>query len=205
MLEEAHGGTLPPTHPANYCMFCLVSIQDEGLQIMATHRVISGMASFDMKAFTKAVEQHFVVREATCPPDEHLLLRLPQHGFGLIDGVGKKCYVLQPKGTDPLATSHAEMTPHWRKLDVAVLQHYLIEQVLQPTFNGGAEVSKSYTPEVTEAARKVHEGGAQLALIVRPTPLHSLVDLGKSGEVMPQKSTYFYPKLATGMVMAPLV
>lgn len=205
VLEEAHGGTLPPNHPANYCMFCLISIQDEGLQVNATHRVIAGLTGFDMKTFTQAIGDHFVVREATCPADEHLMLRLPQRGFGVIDGTSKKCYILQPKGTDPLMQTHAERSPGWRKLDVAVLQHYLVEQVLQPKFNGGNEVTKLYTPDVAEAAKMVETGKGQLALIVKPTPLNALVELGKTQEVMPQKSTYFYPKLATGMVMAPLV
>lgn len=203
-MEQANGGPLPPNHPANYCLFCLISMQDAGLQILPTHRLISGIPSFDFGRFARAVEEHFSVEETKAEPDEHLLMHIPPHGFGAFDGGTGKLYILKPKGTDPLAKTHGEMSDAWRKLDVAVLQHYLLEQVVQPLFNGGQEVSKGYTPEVTSAIAQTDNQKYQLALILRPTPLNALVELGKTGEVMPQKSTFFFPKLATGMVIAPL-
>ena len=63
------------------------------------------------------------------------------------------------------------------------------------------DLVKGYTANPTEIARKVNGLDYQIALMLRPTPLAALEALGKHGEVMPQKSTYFYPKLATGMVM----
>jgi uncharacterized protein (DUF1015 family) len=203
--KSGEQGVLPPSHPANYCLFCLVSMQDSGLQILPTHRMIAGLKEFDMPKFIKAVEQHFVVKEAMkMAGDEQSLLHIPQHGFGLFDGAAKKMYTMLPKGTDPLKDSHADHTPTWRKLDVAVLQHYLIEQVLQPVFNGGEEVVRGYTPEVASAVSQTDGVKYRIALLLRGTPLNALIELGKTGEVMPQKSTYFYPKLPTGLVMASL-
>lgn len=212
-MDKAAGGAgrspqdtvLPPAHPANYALFCLVSMQDAGLQVLATHRMIGGLAGFDFQKFAKAVEPHFVVKEAMrMAGDEQSLLHIPQHGFGVFDGAAKKMYTLLPKGTDPLKDSHADQSVTWRRLDVAVAQHYLIEQVLQPLFANGREVERGYTHEVHTAVHSTDGGKYQLALLLRATPMSALVDLGKTGEVMPQKSTYFYPKLPTGLVMASL-
>jgi len=73
--------------------------------------------------------------------------------------------------------------------------------VLKPEFAAGDDLVKGYTANPTEIGRKVNGKDYQIALMLRPTPLSALEALGKHGEVMPQKSTYFYPKLATGMVM----
>ncbi len=60
-LEAKHGGPLPPTHPANYCMFCLVGMQDDGLLILPTHRLIGGVEAFEIEAFRSAVADAFDV------------------------------------------------------------------------------------------------------------------------------------------------
>ena len=54
-IAQAHGGALPPAHPANFCMFVLVGMQDDGLLILPTHRLISGLKDFNIEAFTKIV------------------------------------------------------------------------------------------------------------------------------------------------------
>jgi len=73
--------------------------------------------------------------------------------------------------------------------------------VLQPEFASPKELVKGYTADANTIARDVDGKKYQIALMLRPTPLLALEELGKHGEVMPQKSTYFYPKLATGLVM----
>jgi uncharacterized protein (DUF1015 family) len=92
----------------------------------------------------------------------------------------------------------------WRHLDVAILQRYLLDEVLKPKFAGGKELSKGYTPDASKIAPQTDGKTYQVALLLRPTPLPALEELGRHGEVMPQKSTFFFPKLATGMMMNPL-
>src|SRR5690606_35721586 len=67
--EQAHGGRLPPSHPANYCMFVLVSMHEPGLLIQPTHRILGGLDSFDMPAFTRALGSDWEVVETTLRPD----------------------------------------------------------------------------------------------------------------------------------------
>ena len=126
------------------------------------------------------------------------------HSFGLYDGRTKKLYELLPKNPDVLEKLEPEKSPAWRKLDVAILQRYLLEEIIQPEFGGGKEISKAYTADPKEIAQKVDGKTYQIALLLKPTALHALEELGKAGEVMPQKSTYFFPKLATGVTINPI-
>jgi uncharacterized protein (DUF1015 family) len=204
---EAHGGPLPPTHPANYCMFVLVGMQDDGLLILPTHRIISGLKDFNIEAFRKAVSPIANVTEVNIPESElphYVDIVLPRQAastFGLFDGKTRKTYQITVVAEDVLKDTQPTHSPAWRKLDVAMVQHYLLDQVFKPKFAGGAEPGRAYTAYSREVAAMTDGQKNQIALLLKSTPLHALEDLGKTNEVMPPKSTFFYPKLATGMVM----
>lgn len=208
--EQAAGGKLPPAHPANWCMFVLVGMQDPGLLILPTHRLIGGIESFDMETFWRAIAAQVEVVETPLRPDQldelaDVLAQHPPNTFGLYDARTRKTYTLKVKNPDLLAALEPKQSQAWRQLDVAILQRYLLDEIIQPKFGGGKEIIKGYTANASEIVPMCADGGKyQVALLLRPTPLHALEELGRHGEVMPQKSTYFYPKLATGMVMNPL-
>lgn len=208
LAEQEHGGALPPAHPANYCMFVLVGMQDDGLLILPTHRLIGGLAGFNIKSLTKALGGAFEIVQSPLPADRlpeavEALDREPAHTFALYDGATKGVYFLRLKNPDILSAFEPNQSEAWRRLDVAILQRYLLDEILGPNF-AGKELVKGYTHDAGTIASQVDGKNYQLALMLRPTPLHALEELGKHGEVMPQKSTYFYPKLATGMVLYPL-
>jgi uncharacterized protein (DUF1015 family) len=207
--EQAAGGKLPAAHPANYCMFVLVGMQDPGLLILPTHRLIGGLEGFDVSAFRAAVGDNFEITESNLAPqrfdEHHQTDPNPQpHTFGLYDGRTRKLYNLRLKNPDVLKPLEPNQSEAWRRLDVAILQRYLLDEILQPKFAAGRELTKGYTADAAAVAPQVDGVRYQVALMLRPTPLQALEELGKHGEVMPQKSTYFFPKLATGMVINPL-
>ena len=209
--ERENGGPLPPAHPANYCMFVLVGMQDAGLLILPTHRLIGGLQSFDIGAFRAKAGADVDVAETPLSPDHVdefvnvVLPKQPSHTFGLYDGRAKKLYQLTLKNPDVLVPLEPDQSDAWRRLDVAILQRYLLDEVIAPTFGtAGKELAKGYTANAFEVAPQVDGERYQIALLLKSTPLGALEQLGQRGEVMPQKSTYFYPKLATGMVMYPL-
>jgi len=205
-VEQAHGSPLPPSHPANYCMFVLVGMQDPGLVILPTHRLIGGLANFDAGAFRAALGANFDLTEMAVGPDhlpeavDHLAHGVP-HTFGLYDGKTRRLYSLALRNPDVLKPYEPSKSEAWRRLDVAILQRYLLDEILQPKFAGGKELTRGYTAYANEVAPQVDGGKYQIALLLRPTPLHALEELGRHNEVMPQKSTFFFPKLATGMMM----
>jgi uncharacterized protein (DUF1015 family) len=210
-LIKANGGQpLPPNHPANFCMFTLISMNDDGLLVWPTHRLIGGLVSFDIDAFAKAVAPNMTVTPAAVGPDkmhefvDHLLPNQGMHSFGLYDGITKKLYQLKLINHDILKPLEPNQSDAWRNLDVAILQRYLLDEILQPKFAGGKEITKAYVSYANQVVPNTDGEKNQIALILQPTPIHALEELGKHNEVMPQKSTYFYPKLATGLLINPL-
>ncbi len=206
----ANGGKpLPANHPANFCMFVLVPFQDDGLLILPTHRLIGGLRSFTVESLIRLIADQFEVAEATLPAeklveftDEHLPKTAP-HTMGLYDAATRKLYEIRPRDPDMLKNLEPNHSPAWRKLDVAILQRYLVEEILTPHFAVG-ELKKGYTANAAEVLPQMDGNTFQIAFLLKSTPLRALEDLGKTNEVMPQKSTYFVPKLATGMLINPL-
>ncbi len=210
-LIKANGGNpLPPNHPANFCMFTLVSMNDDGLLVWPTHRLVGGLDSFDIDAFSKAVSPNVNVTPAPVGPDkmhEFVDQILPKQGvntFGLYDGKTKKLYFVRLVNSDILKPLEPKQSDAWRGLDVAILQRYLLDEILQPKFAAGKEITKAYVSYSNQIVPNTDGLKNQIALILQPTPIHALEELGKHNEVMPQKSTYFYPKLATGLLINPL-
>jgi uncharacterized protein (DUF1015 family) len=206
-MIEKNGGPLPPTHPANYCMFVLVGMQDDGLLILPTHRIVGGLDSFDIDTLRAAVADKASITDLNISENElphyidHVLPQQPINTFGLFDGKTRKSYQLSITGDDILKDLELGHSEAWRKLDVAVLQSYLLDAVLKPTFAGGKDPTRAYTADSNAVAGMTDGKKYQIALLLKSTPLRALEDLGKTNEVMPPKSTYFFPKLATGMVM----
>jgi len=209
-MEQEHGGPLPPEHPANWCMFVLVGMQNDGLLILPTHRMIGGIESFSIDALRASISDDFALVPSKFTPEqigefaERHLPGADAHTFGLFEGRSRTLFELMPKNPDVLEKLAPDRSDAWRKLDVAILQRYLIEKIIQPEFAQGREPRIGYTADARTIPQQVDGQQYQIALLVRPTPLHALEELGRAGEVMPQKSTYFYPKLATGMTIYPL-
>lgn len=206
-VAAAHGGVLPPAHPANWCLFILVGMQDDGMLILPTHRILGNIPTFNIEAFTRAVQPHFEVVETPLRPDQvdeflrNILPLQPAHTFGLYDGATKKLYQLSCTNPDVLRNLEPGQSDAWRRLDVAILQRFLLDEVITPLFG---EPSKAYTAYEDEVVPMTDGQKNRVAILLKSTPLGALEQLGRHGEVMPQKSTFFYPKLATGMVINPL-
>ena len=104
-----------------------------------------------------------------------------------------------------MQTLEPEKSNSWRSLDVAVTQRLIFDELLSKNFGPhDGTLRRSYTADAREAVAKVKGGEFEVAILLQPTPVRALAELGDVGEVMPQKSTYFFPKLATGLVINPL-
>ncbi len=210
-------GRIPPDHPARRCMIVLVGMSDPGLVIWPTHRVLGGMADYSCDALLLAAKDR--MRFEPIAGDLHALERA-LHGsatrpcLGLYDFATRRCLLAFPTSPDPLAAKFPAKPVEWRTLDVALVQYVVVEQVCQPALNRGQPVRWAFPhtiKEIEDIGRGVETGAGggkgfapQLAVVVRPTPLTAVRAVSKAGELMPQKSTFFYPKLATGLWVNPL-
>jgi uncharacterized protein (DUF1015 family) len=124
--------------------------------------------------------------------------------FGLWVRGTQKAFVLtlkDPKVMDHFAADHSKA---WRKLDVAILERVLLKNDLPKAVDPADTPNLSYVHLSQQAFDAVHEDGADAAFILRPLPVQSLQDVASQGERMPAKSTYFYPKAISGLVINPL-
>jgi uncharacterized protein (DUF1015 family) len=206
---KAEQGELPADHPANNCLFVLVSMQDPGMIVLPTHRVLGAMPGYTFEKFVQASQGKLKITPVQGGDLEQLEAQLPSrgpHAMGLYDPAkpGGPLAVITTTADDPLAKTHPDQSQAWRQLDVAIVQHLIVEQICQPLFcEAGGQVAWKFPHSLDQLDQAMAEGG-QLGLIVQATPLDSVRQVSEAGELMPQKSTFFYPKLATGLVVNPL-
>ncbi len=115
-----------------------------------------------------------------------------------------RCFVLTPKKDDLLAAFEPKRQPAWRRLPYTLLHEYVVKRVIEPKFcPQGVPAALHYHKTMEEALSDAQKSGG-VACLMPATTMQQLRDICTAGELMPQKSTYFFPKLATGMVINPL-
>lgn len=211
-------GDVPADHGARRTMFVMVSMSDPGLAIGPTHRVLGGMKDYTHEKFIEAAGGYLQIDPVVNDPmqieaEMDKAATRAKEVFGLIDFATGLCWVASCVDEDPLSDRFGDKPQAWRELDVAIVQHLIVEEICQPELNGGEDIKWAFPHSVEEvmaigSGNETGAGGgsgfAQLAVIVRPTPLDAVRDICLANELMPQKSTFFYPKLATGLFLNPL-
>ena len=128
------------------------------------------------------------------------------NAFGLLAAGSPEMYLLtllNPEAAD--AHLPAERAPVWRKLDTAVCDHVILRHALRLGEDAMHDYETLWFEEDAPAAlAEVREGGAGYAVLLNAIPPRRIVAVADAGERMPQKSTYFYPKIPTGLVFNPL-
>ncbi|NNM86593.1 MAG: DUF1015 domain-containing protein [Phycisphaerales bacterium] len=214
-LAQSHGGHLPKEHPANFGLFVLVAMQDPGLIVLPTHRVVSNLQGFSADGFVAKAAGLLKVLpgQFTGGQLDELEKRLAgfgPHAMGVYDPAGDRAVVVVPSDSDPLGrlsddAALAGKSKEWRQLDVAILQHLIFDRIVKPHFAGGQDFHWAFPHEAHEVVDLCRSGQYQAGFVLQPTPLEAVRQLCNAHELMPQKSTFFYPKLATGMVINTLV
>ncbi len=199
----AQQGPLPPEHPANYvlCVFC--AMEDPGLLILPTHRVLPGV-DVPLELCTADSKLELTPLDAADPTA--VLKALAAHGpqaVGLYAGVTGKYFALRPRHADLLDPLEPDHTLPWRRLGLAFLHAYVLDRVVQPQLTAGKPPEIHYVKSDDEAVREA-QATRGTAFLMQPTTMEELRAVCSAGDLMPQKSTYFFPKLASGLVINPL-
>jgi len=194
----------------NYITMMFVNAEDTGLSILPTHRVIHDLKDFNGEKILKKIGEYFEVesfpyREAEL---EKFIKMLSSSGekhpaFGIyIKGIDR-FYLLTLKNKKLINGLFTEDKPEeWKELDVAVLHDVIIENILGISKeNQAAQKNIAYVKDEKEAVKKVKEDNFQIAFILNPTRVSQVKNIALKGLRMPQKSTFFYPKLLSGLVM----
>jgi uncharacterized protein (DUF1015 family) len=196
-------GPLPAEHPANYvlCVFC--AMEDPGLLILPTHRVLPGL-TIGPETFADDPQVEVKPLEAGGPVQAIAALKSygPQ-AIGLYVGRAQEYHVVRPARPDLLDRFEPDHSQPWRRLGTAFLHAYVLDRVVTPKLAGGKPAEVHYIKGDADAVNEARATGGT-ALLMQPTTMEELRTVCSAGDLMPQKSTYFYPKLASGLVINPL-
>ncbi|MDI6785988.1 MAG: DUF1015 domain-containing protein [bacterium] len=200
---ENEGIEINDNDPRNYIMSYFTNILNKGLTILPTHRLIFNFNGMEFNSIRNTIKKYFHIE--SCPHLPSLSHKLKEnegsnHIFGLF--AENEFYLLTLKNLNLIdRLSPKEQPPQLNHLAVSVLQHTLIHNVLGIKEEEEMEQKISYARSKEEAVNLVKEGKYKLALFVTPTKIEEVEKIAYLGVLMPQKSTYFYPKLLTGLVM----
>jgi uncharacterized protein (DUF1015 family) len=185
-----------------YVLMCLVALQDPGLTIFPTHRLVKDTTPAQQEALARTLRADFEIEQA----DE--LGPGPDGGplsLGYIDAHFRTPYRLTLRDQQTAERALADHTAPYRRLDAAVLEALLLKGPLELTDDDISHLHRFGYARTAQQARELVESGAfDLAFVLRATPVEQVVEVAESGESMPPKSTYFFPKLPTGLLFNPL-
>jgi uncharacterized protein (DUF1015 family) len=187
----------------NYVLMFLCSLQDSGLTIFPTHRLLKGLDGDKRAALRTAIERQFDVSEVDAGE-----LEPPAGGavtFGYLDAFDKKGLRLTLKDQAAVDEALAGRSEPYRHLDTAVLEALILKGALGMTEDDVANKrGLGYSSDFADARGAVESGRADAVFFMRATPVEQVREVAEAGESMPPKSTFFYPKIPTGLVFNPL-
>ncbi len=206
-------GSVNPDAPAEKAMMALFNTESEGLTILPTHRLLSGIPGFDFQTFRRRIEPFFEwygypfsgpeERETALAEFRHALegRGRTRRAIGAYAG-GGAFYLFLLRGGVDLDRTLSGVEPEAQRLDVVLLHRLILEQGLGVTQDQvSAESRVEYEREFEAALGAVDAGRAQLALLMNPARIEQVTAAAFGGCVLPEKSTDFYPKLLSGLTL----
>ncbi|MEK6651224.1 MAG: DUF1015 domain-containing protein [Bacteroidota bacterium] len=187
----------------NYIMMFFCNLEDEGLVIYPTHRIVHSLPSFNRAAFLQKLEASFVTREMNSLATlQAALSAASSRSFGMVFAGDQKFWMASLRPTLKAAQVVPDHMPvEVKELDVALLHTVVLRDILGISAEAQEKkLNLDYVKGADEAVAAVRERKAQLSFILNATRLDEVRAAARAGHVMPQKSTYFYPKLLSGLV-----
>jgi uncharacterized protein (DUF1015 family) len=215
---RAQLGRIDPLAAHEFAMMTFINSHSRGLTILPTHRLIRSVANFDFEKFRKALAPFFdwysypfltVEERVTSYSEFRKDLGSQNHGRraigiypGATDGSAGAFYLFLLRRDVDLETVLPDLSEAQRGLDVVLLHRLILEKGLGITAEAVvAESNVSYEREIDTAIAAVERGDAQLACLLNPVRVQQVVEIALGGDVLPQKSTDFYPKLLSGLAI----
>jgi len=188
---------------AGHVLMCLVALQDPGLTVFPTHRLLTSLDDADRESLRDTIQADFEVEPVgidALEPTGDGPVRL-----GYLDTHHKRPLMLTLRDPAIAAAALPDKPEPYRRLDTAVLEALVLHGALGMSEDDISHLNGlDYARDYDQARERVESGAAQAAFFMRATPVAQVRDVAATGESMPPKSTYFFPKVLTGMVFNPL-
>jgi len=189
----------------DWVMMTFINMDSPGLLILPTHRLVHGLASFSADNFKAAASAYFRVEEGdpaiNATRATNILREAGQTGTALLAVTANRAFLLDRPNTGA-SSIFAAISPRQQSLDVVQLHKCVLENVLglsEETIRDQQNIA--YIRDAGEALEKVRTGAANIAFLMNPARIDQVRDIAFAGEVLPQKSTDFYPKLLSGLTI----
>jgi uncharacterized protein (DUF1015 family) len=184
---------------AGHVLMCLVALQDPGLTVFPTHRLLTGLDGGRREALRATIERDFEVAEIAAAELEPAGAGPVRMGY--LDAHHRRPLMLTLRDPAIAAAALPDKPESYRALDTAVLEALVLEGALGMSEDDISHLhGLDYARDTAQARERVESGAAEAAFFMRATPVSQVRDVAAAGESMPPKSTYFFPKVLTGMV-----
>ncbi len=194
-------GSFKEDDEAGYIMMFLADLSDSGLVILPTHRLIKDIENFDKDCVLSKVSELFDVEKVNGISSIKEDILSDKTTFAFYAGADEY-YKLTLKDSNAVSKVVSDRSDAYKELDVTALHSLILEPVFAiDKENMAQQKNLTYTRSIEEAVDSVKSGKSQCAFILNATKIEQLKNVALAGDKMPQKSTYFYPKLITGLVM----
>jgi len=190
-----------------YVLMLLVALEDPGLLIFPTHRLLTGLKDDAEKqiAIRDTARRDFDIEELGDARDLEPPAGNDRVAFGYMDSFFKRPFRFTLKDQSIADTALADMPEPYRRLDTAVLEAVVLRGALHMSEDDISHLrGLDYSKNLDDAIERVESGAADAGFFMRATPVEQVREVAATGESMPPKSTYFYPKVPTGLVFNPL-
>jgi len=201
--HEHNPSNLPqPAYPEAAVMMSFVNMDSDGIVVLPTHRVVHSLASFDPAAFTQAAEEFFTVNKLPASEAAGYVETLDkQTGTAFVAVTRAGAFLLRSK-PEPVAAALAHLPERQRQLDLSHLHSIVLDKLLGLDAEKVREQTNlRYLRDAGEAVDLVRRGEADVTFLTNPVTMEQLREVAFAGDVMPQKSTDFFPKLLSGLTI----
>jgi len=191
-------------HDANFIMMFLIDMENSGLVVFPTHRMVTGLESFDLDKALLGMKEYFDVTEISEADVDAKLSENADNKANVLVAPNGRYYlsVMKKDAEKKLSEMNPGKSDSYKGLDVTVLHSLILENVLGiDKENMAQQINLKYTRDKDEAIEAVKSGRANCSFLINATKVEEIKAVALANEKMPQKSTYFYPKLITGLVM----
>ena len=188
-------GADAPSKAHNYVMMTLISFDDPGLVVLPYHRNLSGLSDEQLAHVQTRLSEMFEIEPAGNRSAEEVVELVEQRGR-----TGRVMAALTPDGAQLLSLRPSAIGDDWGSM--AVSEAWVLEEkILRPELGDSTLQHLGFLHDHDEAAEGVVNGSLQMAFLMKPFPMDAFEDIVGQGQRLPRKSTFFYPKLPTGLVI----
>jgi len=200
--SEHNPTNLPqPPYPEAAVMMTFVNMDSDGLVILPTHRVVHSLANFDPVAFATAAKEFFSV-EALAEEGASAYIKLLGNQQGTAFVAVTRAGALLLRSKPEAAATLADLPERQRQLDLSHLHSIILDRLLGLDAEKVREQTNlRYLRDAAEAVEQVRRGEADISFLTNPVSMEQLREVAFAGDVMPQKSTDFFPKLLSGLAI----